>query len=66
MGPNSRVTPTRALQKVYEIAKRAIQEEKYRQMRDAETGEPIGEYKNLDDAFEKVRAHFGLEDPTCP
>lgn len=55
--------PTRALQKVYDIARRAAREEKYRQMLDSDTGETLGEYKNLEEAFEKVRAYFGLEEP---
>lgn len=63
MGPTRGNTPTRALQKVYEIARRAAREEKYRQMLDSETGEPLGEYKNLEDAFEKVRTFFGLDEP---
>jgi hypothetical protein len=63
MGPHRGVTPTRALQKIYEIARRAAREEKYRQLLDDETGEPLGEYRNLEEAFEKVRTFFGLQEP---
>lgn len=62
-GPQLDRNPRKELQKVYEIAKRAIREEKYRQILDSETGEPLGEYRNLDAAFLKVKQHFGLEDP---
>lgn len=55
--------PTRALQKVYDIARRAAREEKYRQVIDPDTGEPLGEVRNLEEAFEKVRVYFGLEEP---
>lgn len=63
MGPTKMPVPTRALQKVYEIARRAAREEKYRQMLDSETGEPLGEYKNLEEAFERVRVYFDLDEP---
>ena len=63
MGPTKIPVPTRALQKIFSIARRAACEEKYRQMLDSETGEPLGEYTNLEDAFYKVRTYFGLNEP---
>lgn len=60
--------PHQELQTIYEIARRATAKtdsanEKFRQVYDPETGEPLGEYKNLERIFERVRVHFGLEDP---
>lgn len=63
MGPGKPPVPTRALQKIYAIARRAACEEKYRQQLDPETGEVTGEFKNLEDAFEKVRTYFDLDEP---
>lgn len=63
MGPQKGRVPLVELQKIYEIAKRAVREEKYRQVIDEETGEPLGEYRNLRAAFEKVRLTYGLKEP---
>lgn len=56
--------PRQELQDIYDIARRAvIDNPKFREAYDPETGEPLGERKNLERVFERVRAHFGLEEP---
>ena len=56
--------PRQELQDIYDIARRAvIDNPKFREVYDSETGEPLGERKNLERVFERVREHFGLEEP---
>jgi hypothetical protein len=55
--------PRQELQDIYDIARRAVADnEKFRQLCDSETGEPLGAYKNLERIFERVRVHFGLDE----
>lgn len=56
--------PRQELQELYDIARRAIAAHPtLGDVHDPETGEPLGTHKNLERVFERVRTHFGLEEP---
>jgi hypothetical protein len=55
--------PRQELQELYDIARRACADNaKFKQVYDPETGEPLGDHKNLERVFERVRTHFGLDE----
>jgi hypothetical protein len=63
MGPQKGRIPRQELQDIYDIARRAVADnEKFRNVFDSETGEPLGTHKNLERVFERVRTHFGLDE----